>query len=287
MQIAADTQRMTINKLSPHIGAEVTGVDLTRPLDAESKRRLHAAVVDNICLVIRDQHFTPTQYLEAMKVFGEPMVQDSPQYAVPDVPLVRMISNRHVDKKGNRIKVGVKWHTDHTNHDVPPKFTILYAVELPSKGGGTSVVNMRAGYESLPADVKKRIDGMKTNNVRLGSGVKEKYNASSVEAQEELNPDPVVQPLVRTNPDNGTKALYFHANKTENIVGMSPDASQALLYELLDQAVKPELIYTHLYRPGDVFLWDNRSAMHMAGFDYDQSEHRLLYRCLIKGERPR
>jgi taurine dioxygenase len=214
------------------------------------------------------------------------MVQDSPQYSVPGVPLVRMISNRHVDKKGNRIRVGVKWHTDHTNHEQPPKFTILYAVELPSKGGGTSVVNMRAGYESLPADIKKRIEGMQTNNVRLGSGVKEKYNSASVEAQQELQPDPVVQPLVRTNPDNGTKALYFHANKTENIIGMSPDATQTLLYELLDQAVKPEFIYTHHYRPGDVFLWDNRSTMHMAGFDYDQSEHRLLYRCLIKGERP-
>ena len=96
MQIVAEKQKLKITKLSPYIGAEATGVDLNQPLDADTRRRLHEAAVENVCLVVRNQKFTPAQYLEAVKVFGEPMEQDSPQYAIPEVPLVRAISNRHI-----------------------------------------------------------------------------------------------------------------------------------------------------------------------------------------------
>jgi taurine dioxygenase len=95
-----------------------------------------------------------------------------------------------------------------------------------------------------------------------------------------------LQPLVRTNGDNGTKALYFHANKTENIVGLGPQESQDLLNELMDRAIRDEFIYSHTWRLGDMLLWDNRSSMHNVTFDYDQNQHRELYRALVKGELP-
>lgn len=276
---------MNVTKLGPHIGAEVTGIDLREPVDDETRRKLNGAVVDNVALVIRDQRFTPQQYLAAVSLFGEPMDQHFTQYALPQCPLVHEVSNRHKDKSGTRVKHGAGWHTDHTNHVRPPKYTSLYAVELPSSGGDTAVVNMRAGYEALPDAVKQKIGGMKTVNVFQGSA-SARYSGQSADAQAERKPEPVLQPLVRTNPDNGTKALYFHPVKTENIVGMSAQESQALLDDLLERSIRDEFIYRHKWRKGDMLIWDNRAAMHRAHFDYDPDEYRLLYRVIVRGELP-
>lgn len=276
---------MNITPLSPKVGAEVTGIDLRQPVDDRTREQLNAAVVEHIALVIRDQTFTPEQYLAAVSLFGEPMEQHFTQYALPDCPLVHEVSNRHQDKSGKRVKHGAGWHTDHTNHVRPPKNTSLYAVALPSKGGDTAVVNMRAGYEALPEPIRQKIQGMKTVNVFQGSA-SALYSGQSADAQAEQKPQPVLQPLVRTNPDNGRKALYFHPVKTENIVGMSAADSQALLNELLEHSIKGEYVYRHQWRKGDMLIWDNRAALHRAYFDYDPEEYRLLYRVLVRGEVP-
>jgi taurine dioxygenase len=276
---------VNVTQLSPHIGAEVTDIDLRQPMDTETKRRLNAAVVENVALVVRDQEFTPEQYLAAVSLFGEPMEQHFTQYALPDCPLVHEVSNRHKDKSGKRVKHGAGWHTDHTNHVRPPKYTCLYAVALPSSGGDTAVVNMRAGYEALPDDIRQKIQGMKTVNVFQGSA-SARYSGQSADAQAERKPEPVLQPLVRTHPDNGTKALYFHPVKAENIAGMGAEESQALLGDLLERSVRDEFIYRHKWRKGDMLIWDNRAAMHRAHFDYDPNEYRLLYRVLVRGEIP-
>lgn len=279
------TAALKVTRLGPHIGAEVTGIDLREPVDAETRRRLNAAVVEHVALVIRGQDFTPEQYLAAVSLFGEPMEQHFTQYALPGCPLVHEVSNRHADKSGKRIKHGEGWHTDHTNHVRPPKYTCLYAVALPSSGGDTAVLNMRAGYEALPGEIKQRIEGMKTVNVFQGSA-SARYSTDSADAQAERKPVPVLQPLVRTNPDSAAKALYFHPVKTENIAGMSAADTQTLLNDLLERATRPEFIYRHKWRKGDVLLWDNRAAMHQAMFDYNPDEYRLLYRVLVRGEVP-
>ncbi len=276
---------MQVTPLSAHIGAEVNGIDLRQPVDAQTRRNLNAAVVEHVALVIRDQDFTPEQYLAAVSLFGEPMEQHFTQYALPGCPLVHEVSNRHQDKSGKRVKHGAGWHTDHTNHLRPPKNTSLYAVALPSKGGDTAVVNMRAGYDALPDAIRQKIQGMKTVNVFQGSA-SARYSGQSADAQVEKKPEPVLQPLVRTNTDNGMKALYFHPVKTENIVGMSAADTQALLDDLLERTVKDEFIYRHRWRKGDMLIWDNRAAMHRAHFDYDPDEFRLLYRVLVRGEVP-
>lgn len=276
---------MKVTRLGEHIGAEVTGIDLRETPDPETRRRLSAALVEHVALVVRDQDFTPQQYLGAVALFGEPMEQHFTQYALPACPLVHEVSNRHQDKSGKRVKHGAGWHTDHTNHVRPPKYTSLYAVSLPSSGGDTQIVNMRAGYEALPDATKQKIQGMKTVNVFQGSA-SATYSGQSAEAQAERKPEPVLQPLVRTNADNGRKALYFHPVKAENIVGMGARESQALLADLLEQAVRPEFVYRHQWRRGDMLIWDNRAAMHRASFDYDPDEHRLLYRVLVRGELP-
>jgi len=285
MSATATTQTLQINRLGPNAGAEAVGVDLTRPVDAATRQALYDALVENVTLVIRDQHFTPEQYLAAARLFGETMEDQDPEFRLPDVPHVRALSSRHTDRKGTRLRVGERWHADHTNRRRPPKFTCLYAVELPKSGGNTNVANMRAAFAALPKDEQERLRAMRTINTYVGSAV-QNPNIDRVAAQDREKPEMVEQPLVRTNPDNGTPALYFHPSKVENIVGMTPAESQVFLDALIERVVRPEFVYSHQWRKGDMLLWDDRSTLHKANFDYDLDDHRLMYRILIRGDRP-
>jgi alpha-ketoglutarate-dependent taurine dioxygenase len=144
---------MKITKLKEHIGAEVTGIDLREPIDDATRQRLREAAAEHVALVIRDQKFTAAQYQAAAENFGELMPDQDRRFLVEGLPLVSVLSNRNTDSTGAQAKVvaNATWHTDHTNQERPPKFTMLYPVALPDKGGGTSVCNMRAAYEALPA----------------------------------------------------------------------------------------------------------------------------------------
>ena len=279
---------MKITKIKEHIGAEVTGVDLREPLDADTRQRLNAAAAEHVALVIRDQKLSAAQYQTAAENFGELMPDQDRRFLADGVPLVSVLSNRNKDSTGAVAKVAANatWHTDHTNQERPPKFTMLYAFAVPDKGGGTSVCNTRAAYESLPSELRERITGMKTENTLISSARMKTGNPDIVRAQQEAKVPPTVQPLVRTHPETGTKAIWFHKGKTERIIGMSPEETQRFLEELLEVAVKPEFVYTHQYRVGDMFIIDDRASLHKAGFDYDHSQHRMLYRILVRGDRP-
>ncbi|MDA0655433.1 MAG: TauD/TfdA family dioxygenase [Proteobacteria bacterium] len=277
---------MKITKLGENIGAEVTGIDLKQELDAETRDRLNHALTEHIALVVRDQAFEPEDYLRAVSIFGAPMQQHFTQYQLKGTPLVNYVSNRDAYRGGtNPVVRGAGWHTDHTNHECPPKCTSLYAMVLPDEGGDTGIVNMRAGYAALPDDIKARINGMRTLNVIEGSASPRPTSKLPTENQGKVDKG-MLQPLVRSHPDCGDDALYFHPIKTEHIVGMSPEESQALLNELLDLTVKDEFIYRHKWRLGDMLIWDNRCSLHQAYQDYDLSQERLLHRVILKGERP-
>ena len=150
MSAAASTvsaQSMKISKVKEHIGAIVTGIDLAQPIDAATQKQLYDAAVNNVVLVIRGQaHITPAQLQTAGEMFGELMEDQNRRYLVDGFPLISVLDNRHKDSKGQPAKVGANatWHTDHTNQEMPPKFTMLYAVAVPDKGGATSVCNARA-----------------------------------------------------------------------------------------------------------------------------------------------
>ena len=279
---------MQISKLKEHIGAEVTGIDLREPISDADRETLYDAAVEHVALVIRGQKFEAADYQKAAELFGALMEDQNRMYLAPGVPMVSVLSNRHKASDGKPAKVAnnASWHTDHTNQELPPKFTSLYAVELPDQGGGTAVVNMRAAYEALPADMRERITGLKTENTLISSARAASGNPDVVKAREALNGKFVVHPLVRTHPDRGTKSIWFHQNKTETVTGMDPYETQSFLTDLLETAIKPEFTYLHEWKLGDMLLIDNRSAMHKAGFDFDHSQHRMLYRTLVRGDRP-
>src|SRR5260370_5218516 len=138
-----------IPPVHPSLGAEIAGVDLGARIDEPIRHALTRALADHLALVFRDQSLTPVQYLAAASVFGPPMEQHYSQHNMPDFPMIGLIWHRNGQQPAEQ------WHTDHTNPDHPPAATILYGVEIPSAGGGTSVASMRAAYAALP-DAERR-----------------------------------------------------------------------------------------------------------------------------------
>jgi len=288
MLVATRPETMKVTKIKEHIGAIVSGIDLREPVDAETRQRLYDAAVDNVVLIIRGQNFTPAQYQAAAELFGELMEDQNRRYLVDGFPLISVLSNRHKDSQGNPAKIGTNstWHTDHTNQECPPKFTMLYAVEVPDKGGATRVCNSRAAYEALPEELRQRIAPMKTANTLISSARFKIANPDILNDQLGSKAPPMIHPLLRTHPERGTKAVWFHKSKTEMILGMTPEDTQEFLQDLTDRITQPEFCYAHEYQKGDMLIIDDRSSLHKAGFDYDHSQHRLLYRILVRGDRP-
>jgi len=283
------TETMKITKLKEQIGAIVTDVDLAAPIDAATQKQLYDAVVENVVLVIRGQkHLTPAQLQAAGELFGELMEDQNRRYLVDGFPLISVLDNRHKDSKGQPAKMAgnATWHTDHTNQERPPKFTMLYAVAVPEKGGETSVCNSRAAYEALPEDLKRRIHGMKTENTLISSARFKNANPDIVKDQLESTKPPTIHPLVRTHPDTGTKAVWFHKSKTETVTGLTPEETQEFLQDLTDKVTQPQFCYAHQYQPGDLLIIDDRASLHKAGFAADPNQHRRLYRMLVRGDRP-
>jgi taurine dioxygenase len=292
MNVALETQTrpsFTVTPIKPKIGAEIRGIDLTKPMDEATRQALYDAVVDNIAVVIKDQHLNPAQFAAAMELFGELMPDQIQTNLAEGVPMVSILDNFEKNSAGQQAKVpkNATWHTDHTNKELPPKFTCLYAVAIPSKGGGTSVANMRAAYESLSAERRAQLDGMQTANQRISSARLAFGNPDTIAEQQRLAEPLMMHPLVRTHPDRGTKAIWFHQGKTETVTGLDPYETQDFLKALLEEIITEDVTYTHNWTLGDLLIVDNRSALHKAGSDYDMSEHRKLYRTMVRGDRPR
>jgi len=263
-----------ITPLHPSLGAEVAGVDLGAPIDESTRHALTRALADHLALVFRDQSLTPVQYLAAASVFGPPMEQHYSQHNMPDFPMIGLIWHRNGQQPAEQ------WHTDHTNREHPPAATILYGVEIPSAGGGTSVASMRAAYVALPEGERRRLESLTTFNGLDG-------HADTRPEDRDKYDKPVEHPMVRTHPVHGSKAVYFHISKATHIDGMTPEASKAYMRDLLDRMIRPEIVYLHVWRKGDVLVIDDRATMHRAHGDYDRSQSRVLWRIIVEGDRPR
>jgi len=266
---------LTITKLHPSLGAEIGGIDLSQPLDAATREALSRALAEHLALVFHDQHLTPAQYLDAASAFGPPMRQHYSQHNMPDHPDIGLVWHRNGQRPAER------WHTDHTNRECPPAATLLYGVEIPSAGGGTSVANMRAAYAALPEAERVRLASLSTVN-----SLDEDHADTRAEDRAKYSA-PIVHPMVRTHPVHGSRAVYFHVTKAMHIEGMTPDASKAYMNDLLERMIRPEIVYQHVWRKGDVLVIDDRATMHRAHGDYDRSESRVLWRIIAEGDRPR
>lgn len=266
---------LRITPLHPSLGAEVSGVDLGGPIDEPTQQALSRALADHLALVFHDQSLTPAKYLAAASVFGPPMEQHYSQHHMPGFPMIGLIWHRNGQRPAER------WHTDHTNRERPPAATILYGVEIPSAGGGTSVANMRAAYRAFPEGERRRLDSLTTFN-----SLDSDHTDTRPEDRDKYG-QPIEHPMVRTHPVHGSRAVYFHISKATHIGGMTPEASKAYMSELIDRMIRPEIVYHHVWRKGDVLVIDDRATMHRAHGDYDRSQSRVLWRIIVEGDRPR
>jgi len=271
---------ITIRPLTETTGSEVIGADLSQPQDSATVERLRQAFADRAVLVFRDQHLTPPDFIKAAELFGEIMPQQVLRFTLADHPLVGFVSSEDTDKPGGkRLVRGEQYHTDHSNFPAPPRATLLCAVDLPSTGGDTQFVNVHAGYDDLPEETKRRIDGLRVLHV-FKSSRSPRRKVELTEEEKKKIPE-TVQPLVLVHPQNGRKALYLNTAHMERIIGMEDDEAFALINGLMAHTTQPKYEYRHKWRAGDMVMWDNRSVMHQANGDYD--ERRFLYRLMLKG----
>jgi Probable taurine catabolism dioxygenase len=273
------------------LGAEVRGIDMRKPLSPEELEAFRAAWHRHVVLLVRDCPVNDEQLIAFSRQFGD--LQFSPSTEVTEkfgefgavAPEITVVSN--ILEQGKPIGTlgsgEAFWHTDSSFIDTPAAYSILHGIELPSTGGNTEFADMYKAYDSLPDALKKRIEGLKaihsfthTSSGALRKGYEEITDVSKTPGAH--------HPLVRVHPETGRKALFLGRRLNSYIIGLPVEESEKLLDELWSYATRPELTWSHTWRPADTVMWDNRCAMHRRDA-FDASQRRLLHRTQTKGTR--
>ena len=271
-----------LREMTPGLGAEITGLDLSQGVSADTAAALNAALARHAVLVFRDQAMDPVQFTAAGELFGPLMPQQLKQFVLKDHPLVGYNSTHDLPRKNGKLQVrGENYHTDHSNEVSPPKATMLLAISLPSQGGDTQFVDVRQAFDDLSADMQQRIQGLRSRHVHQSSRSPRSFAKLSDQALQAI--PQTWQPLVIRHPDSGRAALYLNTGRMEGIEGIDDDAAHALIEQLYQHATQPRYEYRHVWRKGDMVIWDNRSVMHQANADYNPEELRYLYRLMVQG----
>ncbi len=263
------------------IGAEVRGLDLRNPLDPDTRHLLRQAWHEHAVLVIRDQVIGRKDQARFGECFGAlQMARDKNGVEQPH-PWMTNVTN--IRMNGTPIGHGpdgeIEFHSDMCYLEEPPVGTILYSLEVPSKGGHTLFASTNAAYDALPADMKARIDGLTALHT---------YDVSAYPTTRRVPPPGSpshVHPVVRIHPVTKRKALYVNRLTTFGIEGMEAEESDALLEALFAHQEQPQFRYEHIWHVGDVVLWDNRCTIH-ARTDFSPVERRWLRRLVVMQEHP-
>ena len=272
-----------IKPLSSALGAEIRGVDLRHDLSAELVSQIAQAFSEHLVILFRDQELSEEQQLRFAGRLGELGRRSLPRDQWPEGPdhnpSIMLISNlREKGKLIGSLPDGELWfHHDMCYVEAPPKATLLYAVEVPTRGGDTRFANMYKAYEALSDTTKQRIGGLKALQIY------DYKTTEKVDLEGDISQIPhYFQPVAITHPLTERKALYVSPLMTARIEGVPSRESEALLEELLRFTEQPEMIYQHRWRPGDLLMWDNLSSCH-ARTDFSSTERRLLRRCTLLG----
>jgi taurine dioxygenase len=276
---------LTITPFSAPLGAEVTGIDLRQPLDKETVDRVYAAWLDHLVLVFRDQELSKDEQVAFAGQFGTIGDRATPKELQNDFDSdydgkIMLVTNIRDDggKPIGTLPDGEMWfHHDQSYMPVPCKATMLHALELPSVGGNTKFANMYTAYDNVPDDLKRLLRGRK---------VLQAYNRSTVvRVDPENGLDGIAhqwQPIFVRHPETNRPALYISHLISAQIEDMNRAESEATLDRLIAISEDPALVYEHVWRDGDLVMWDNRCSTH-ARTDFPPEETRLLRRCTLEG----
>ena len=287
--IEAASRALGTRKIHPNIGVEITGIDLSKPLDTTTLNEIKDLWGRHLVLVFPTQSLTEDQQIAFTRNFGELDVTIEDDKKSSKNPEVLRIAN--VDEQGQKLDVdhpiqryfsGLTslWHTDGSYRAVPSYASMLHALEVTPKGGETCFANAIAAYEALPADLKRLLDGKHmVHSYEFTRHFEDRLPPLSPE--EKRQSPPVTHPVVRTHAD-GRRSLYISGNVAYYVGGMPLEDGKALHKYLLDWVTQPRFVYEHRWSVGDVVLWDNRPTLHRV-LPYDPSHRRALQRTELKG----
>ncbi len=270
-----------VQPLSPALGAEITGVDLRRPIDALRKQKLLDAWHAHQVILLRNQELDEDAQVRFAETFGPPArVTSGRTFKGVKNPAIMLVSNIREDGKpiGALPDGEMHFHTDQCHQATPAAATMLYAIEIPSRGGNTLFANAYKAYETLPDTIKQKLAGRRALNAYTTDTTVRSTGYEGAGSS-------YWHPAVRTHPATGRKALYVNRLMTREIEGLPRDESDALLQTLFDHQEQPQFVYEHVWRPGDILMWDNRCTLH-ARTDFSAGERRLLRRVTLIGETP-
>jgi taurine dioxygenase len=294
-----------VSRTGRHFGAEISGVDLSKPVSDDLFEQVAKAFFDNQVVVLRNQKLTPDLQIAFTSKFGILEEHVRKESRLAGHPEILIISNL-LDDDGKAVgaqDAGRYWHSDLSYKPVPSLLSALYSIEVPEKDGkvlgDTGFASTIAAFEALPEEMKQRLQELKNvhsyrfyrqKNFRAQQAEKVRGGRSIQEhepTEEQLRSVPDVEtPVVRTHPVTGRKGLFVNEAHTSKIVGMDEAEGEALLTGLYAHICKPEFLYRHSWRPGDLLMWDNCSVQHKATFDYDLPQRRLMYRTTVRGTAP-
>ena len=276
-------ERVNFTALGPYIGAQVSDVDLSRPLSDAQFEQLYHGLLRHQVLFLRDQRITPAQQRALAIRFGDLHIH--PVYPHAEGVEEIIVLDTHQDNPPDNDN----WHTDVTFIQTPPAIAILASKLLPESGGDTLWTSGIAAYEALSEPFKQLLSGLQAEHDFKKSFQEYKYCKTEEEHQRwqqaVAKHPPVQHPVIRTHPVSGRKALFVNEGFTTRLLGVSEKESEALLGYLFAHATKPEFQVRWRWQPNDVAIWDNRVTQHYANADYYPAR-RVMHRATVLGDVP-
>ena len=270
-------ETIDVRKSTPGIGAEIFGVDLSRPLGNRQFQEVHDALIDRLVIFFRDQKLSIEQQMDFGRRFGRLHMHPASPDLVPDHPEVLLIK---ADEKSRYI-AGEDWHSDVSCDPQPPMGSILYLTEVPPDGGGdTMFANMYLAYQTLSEPIRKLVDGL----TAIHDGERLYRGRYGIDDTGKTFPR-AEHPVVRTHPVTGKKCLFVNRTFTTRIVGLRKSESDAVLAMLFRHVETPELSMRFKWQPDSIAFWDNRCVQHHALWDYYPNK-RYGYCVTICGDKP-
>lgn len=273
---------LEVRRLSGALGAEISGVDLSRELAADAVAAVRAAFLEHLVIFFRDQPLTPAQFMAFARRMGTPIEYPFVKGidGFPEIIEVKKLEHE-------RINFGGVWHSDTAYLAEPPMGSMLLAREVPPAGGDTLFASQYAAYEALSEGLRRLLEGLRAENDSAKANVT-RTREDRVKSDGKADSGSLVatHPVVRTHPETGRKALYVNTAHTVRFAGMSDAESAPLLEFLFQHQVRPEFTCRFAWRAGSLAFWDNRCAQHNPVNDY-HGFRRVMHRITLAGERPR
>lgn len=289
MDTAISSNSLTITPLTQHVGAEVSGIDLTQPLDGAAIETLNEAFNQHVALVFRGQDLSKDDQTRFAEYFGPLGARRSAPKDIRDgkeetrgyIMHVTNIPEEAGQKEGSYGDGEMWFHADSCYYEIPNRATFLYSVELPSTGGNTRMNSMYAAYDNVPQALKDRLEGRRILQIH------------DHKRRERLDLDNIVvadlrhcwQPIFLTHSKTGRRALYVNRLMSAQIEGLERAESDDVLDALFEITEDPSIFYEHEWRIGDLLMWDNHASIHMRT-DFPRDQRRLLRRCTVGGDGP-